>query len=87
MKQSAFLYILFFALVGLSTSHCTNSSNPKILPLKEGYQPDHKIEFSHELHAQIDCKYCHNSKTNGKTESLQTTSICMKCHKQIKRNK
>ena len=87
MQQSAFLYIFIFAIVGLSTSHCTNSNNAKILPLEEGYHPVHKIEFSHEIHEQIDCKYCHNSASDGKTEGIPATSICMKCHKQIKGNK
>lgn len=79
-QSSLFLYLFFFAVNG-----CTNETEPKILPLDEGYKPDHKIDFSHELHAQIDCKYCHNSATDGKREGIPATNVCMKCHKEVKK--
>lgn len=81
MQQSAFLYMLFLVIIGLSVSHCTD---PEILPLDEGYKPDHKIDFSHELHAKVDCKYCHNPANDGKKEGIPAAKVCMKCHKEEK---
>lgn len=84
IQQSGFLYLFFLAIIGLSTNRCTNT-DPKILPLEREtpYKPDHKTDFSHEVHQQVDCKYCHNSATDGKTKGIPATSICIKCHKQI----
>ncbi len=78
-----FLYILHLAVIVVSANGCINSADPKILPVEEGYKPDHAIDFSHEVHAKIDCKYCHNSENDGKEAGIPAANICMKCHKQI----
>jgi hypothetical protein len=45
----------------------------------EGYEPEHKIDFSHSIHAEQkltnDCNYCHkqpNTKVN--------LNLCAECH-------
>jgi|GEM_PF-5043104 len=78
MQQSAFLYMLFLVILGLSASRCTNS---EILPLDEGYKPDHKIDFSHVKHEKIDCKLCHDPKV---TTEKKVELLCAKCHKEEK---
>lgn len=89
MIQSGFLYLLFLVIVGLGTNRCTNEEDTKILPLDEGYKPDHAIEFPHDLHArklEIDCKYCHNSAIDGKEKGIPAAKICLNCHKQVTGN-
>ncbi|WP_300357725.1 cytochrome c3 family protein [Fluviicola sp.] len=84
IQQSALLFLFFLAIISLSVNRCTNP-DPKILPLEKEtpHKPDHKIDFSHDAHAQVDCKYCHNSANDGKTDGIPTANLCMKCHKQI----
>lgn len=79
MQQSRFLYMPLLVIIGLSTSHCTDSK------IEEGYKPAQPIEFPHDIHVSkgIDCKYCHNSAIDGKTAGIPTANVCMKCHKQI----
>lgn len=89
MQPPGFLRLLFLILIGFSVNHCTNGADPEILPVDEGYKPDHAIEFPHDLHAgklKIDCKYCHNSEIDGKKEGIQATGVCIKCHKQVNGN-
>jgi hypothetical protein len=85
-QPSKFLPILFPAIIGLMTSHCTSRAYPKIIPLEEPYKPDHVIEFPHAVHAGkgIDCKHCHNSKIDEKSNGVPTGNVCLECHKQIK---
>ena len=89
MKYSRFIFPLVLVLIGLTANHCTNGSDPKILPVDESYKPDKPIEFPHDLHAGklgIDCKDCHNSAINGKEKGIPATQVCMKCHKQVSGN-
>ncbi len=48
-------------------------------PVYEGYVPEQKIDFSHQIHAEQkltkDCYYCHK-KPNTKVE----LNLCAKCH-------
>ncbi len=67
---------------GLAANRCANETDSKILPLEEGYKRDHAIEFSHKIHAQVDCKYCHNEQ-NDEKEGIQAAKVCMNCHKQV----
>ncbi len=62
MQPPGFLLLFFLTLLGFSVTHCTNETGPEILPVDEGYKPDHAIEFPHDIHASkgIDCKYCCN---------------------------
>lgn len=54
-------------------------------PVEEGYVPEHKIDFSHSIHSQLDetndCKSCH--KTPGEKVEF---SICTSCHKMENRS-
>ncbi len=85
---SGFLVTLFLAICGLTVSQCTNGTNPKMLPVDESYKPDQPIEFPHDIHVSkgIDCKYCHDSANDGKTDGIPTANLCLKCHKQITRD-
>ena len=83
MQRSGFPYLFLLILIGFSTTHCTNKTDPEILPADEGYKPDHTIEFSHTLHEKIDCKLCHNPTVDGKEEGIPAANVCLNCHKQI----
>jgi hypothetical protein len=85
-QSSVFLYLFFFVVCGLGVNGCINETDSKILPLDEGYKPDHPIEFSHDIHVSkgIDCKYCHNSANDGKSEGIPAENVCLKCHKEQK---
>ena len=84
-QKSRLLFMPLLVIIGAAANHCTNETNPKILPIKEEYKPDHTIEFSHEIHGQIDCKYCHNKKIDEKG-GIPITHICVNCHKQVTGN-
>ncbi|MGV3613007.1 MAG: cytochrome c3 family protein [Fluviicola sp.] len=86
IQPSAFIYLLLLAIIGLTSTQCTNETVPEILPVDESYKPEKPIEFPHDIHTgknKIDCKYCHNSAENGKNPGIPTEEICMKCHQQI----
>lgn len=54
--------------------------------LKQNYQPEQPIKFSHALHAgdnQIDCNYCHYGARKGKHSNIPSASVCMNCHMNI----
>lgn len=55
---------------------------------QQNYQPTQPIKFSHKLHAgtnQIQCQYCHVGVTKGKSAIIPSASLCMNCHKAIKK--
>lgn len=54
--------------------------------VKQDYQPEQPIKFSHKLHAgenQIDCNYCHYGARKGKHSNIPSASVCMNCHMNI----
>jgi len=65
---------------------------PSKFPLlndNEGYAPEQPIAFSHKLHAGdngITCQYCHYGAEKSKNAGFPATSVCLNCHKVIKRD-
>lgn len=59
----------------------TNDKNGVI----EAYTPKKQITFPHKIHSdnKIDCKYCHNPKTESNKVTL-TETICENCHQKVK---
>jgi len=54
--------------------------------IRQNYQPDQPIEFSHKVHAgmnNIDCNYCHQSARHGKHAGIPSVNVCMNCHMTI----
>ena len=54
--------------------------------IRQNYQPDQPIEFSHKIHAgmnNIDCNYCHQSARHGKHAGIPSVNVCMNCHETI----
>ena len=54
-----------------------------------GYQPVQPVPYSHKLHAGdmgIDCRYCHASVEVSPVANVPPTSVCMNCHKTVKRD-
>ena len=54
--------------------------------IRQNYQPDQPIEFSHKVHAginNIDCNYCHQSARHGKHAGIPSVNVCMNCHATI----
>lgn len=70
-----FCFILtFFYLVSCSSNSGTQA-------VQVGYEPEEKIQFSHELHAgklKVDCAFCH--KKDDESEFLSLTNSCITCH-------
>lgn len=54
-----------------------------------GYRPEQPVPYSHKLHAGelgIDCRYCHASVEVSAVANLPPTSVCLNCHRTIKRD-
>lgn len=54
-----------------------------------GYQPEQPVAYSHALHAGelgIDCRYCHIGVETAAVASVPPTSVCLNCHKLVKRD-
>jgi hypothetical protein len=54
-----------------------------------GYSPKQPVPFSHKLHAgelALDCRYCHSSVEEAAMAAIPPTSVCMNCHKQVKKD-
>ncbi|HUD73163.1 MAG TPA: cytochrome c3 family protein [Dongiaceae bacterium] len=54
-----------------------------------GYRPVQPVPYSHRLHAGemgIDCRYCHASVEASPVANVPPTSVCMNCHKVVKRD-
>lgn len=52
----------------------------------EAYQPSQPITFSHSVHSGIDgidCKYCHDSDNESKSDETPNAKVCLNCHQQI----
>ncbi len=57
--------------------------------LSVGYKPDQPIPFSHSKHAgemKIDCRYCHVNVEKSPHATVPAASVCMNCHKNVKKN-
>lgn len=58
-------------------------------PTNQGYSPTQPIAYSHAVHAgamQIDCQYCHYAAEWGRHAGIPPATICMNCHKQVKKD-
>jgi hypothetical protein len=54
-----------------------------------GYQPTQPVPYSHKLHAGelgINCLYCHATVDRGPVAVVPPTSVCMNCHRVVKRD-
>src|SRR5579872_4545576 len=51
--------------------------------------PEQPIAYSHKLHLALglQCKGCHTNPDPGKLMTFPATSICMKCHSSVAKNK
>lgn len=74
--------LIIFSFIALS---CDNSETKAVTKEKpgvvEGYKPSQPIAFSHSLHSEMDCKYCHNSVDDSKNVDLPSVNVCINCHK------
>jgi hypothetical protein len=43
--------------------------------------PEDGSEFSHSLHSDLDCRYCHNPDAVSDESTIAGTNVCMNCHK------
>jgi len=51
--------------------------------IREGYQPDQPVPYSHALHAGelgIDCRYCHTTVERAAKSAIPPAATCMNCH-------
>ncbi len=54
-----------------------------------GYAPVQPIEYSHKVHAKdnsIPCEYCHFSARRGPVAGVPPASVCMNCHREIRKD-
>jgi hypothetical protein len=55
----------------------------------EGYEPAQPIAYSHAVHAgelKIPCLYCHYGAERSRHAGVPSTSICMNCHSQVRKD-
>ena len=53
-----------------------------------GYEPDQPIDYSHKFHVGtlgLDCRYCHNFVETSSEANIPSTSTCMNCHNNIRK--
>ena len=51
--------------------------------IREGYQPDQPVPYSHALHVGqlgLDCRYCHNTVEKAAFAAIPPAATCMNCH-------
>ena len=56
---------------------------------QQGYSPVQPVNFSHKIHAgdnQISCLYCHSAADKSIVAGIPAASVCMNCHKQIRKD-
>ena len=56
--------------------------------IREGYQPDQPVPYSHALHAGelgMDCRYCHSTVENAAEAAVPPARTCMNCHSVVKK--
>lgn len=61
-----------------------------LLGNEQGYSPVQPIAYSHARHAgelQIACLYCHYGAEKGDVAGVPPLSVCMNCHKDVRRAK
>jgi len=54
-----------------------------------GYRPVQPVPYSHRLHVGelgLDCRYCHASVERSAVANVPPTSVCMNCHKTVRRD-
>ena len=54
--------------------------------IREGYQPEQPVPYSHALHAGelgLDCRYCHFSVEQNDHANVPPTQVCMNCHARL----
>ena len=53
-----------------------------------GYQPEQPIDYSHKFHVGtlgLDCRYCHSFVEESHEANIPSTSVCMNCHSNIRK--
>jgi hypothetical protein len=56
--------------------------------LREGYQPEQPVPYSHALHAGelgMDCRYCHTTVERAGEAAIPPAATCMNCHSTVKK--
>src|ERR1044072_4826954 len=56
--------------------------------LREGYQPDQPVPYSHALHAGelgLDCRYCPSTVENAAEAAIPPAATGMNCHSVVKK--
>ena len=79
-----FLIVVFH--IGLVSLLVVGWQSLSKIGIRQNYQPDQPIEFSHKVHAgvnNIDCNYCHQSARHGKHAGIPSVNVCMNCHATI----
>jgi hypothetical protein len=54
--------------------------------IREGYQPDQPVPYSHALHAGelgLDCRYCHTTVERAAKAAVPPAATCMNCHSTV----
>ena len=70
-----------FLVFSCKSEHSKGQKNTGVI---ESYKPKDTMTFPHSVHADnnIDCKYCHNPKSQNDNQELHT-NVCMNCHKDV----
>ncbi|MCE9667607.1 cytochrome c family protein [Myxococcus stipitatus] len=72
------------ALLALAMGGCNGPVNNQ-----QGHMPAQPVAFSHAVHAgqyELDCQYCHVGAERSRHAGVPSTSVCMNCHAQVKKD-
>ncbi|NMO20643.1 cytochrome c3 family protein [Pyxidicoccus fallax] len=72
------------ALSALALAGCSGPVNNQ-----QGYMPEQPVAFSHAVHAgqyELDCQYCHVGAEKSRHAGVPSSSVCMNCHTQVKKD-
>ncbi|MEN9998946.1 MAG: hypothetical protein RI922_1936 [Bacteroidota bacterium] len=77
-----------FLLIPVIILSCKQAEKKKTMNktgVIEAFTPKKQITFPHKIHSdnKIDCKYCHNPKTQS-NKVILTETICENCHQKVK---
>ncbi|WP_338864411.1 cytochrome c3 family protein [Myxococcus stipitatus] len=85
MSRASFRFLGYAgAIAALGLGGCNGPVNNQ-----QGHMPAQPVAFSHAVHAgqyELDCQYCHVGAESSRHAGVPSTSVCMNCHSQVKKD-
>ncbi|PHS03327.1 MAG: hypothetical protein COA78_18395 [Blastopirellula sp.] len=86
LRQRIITVILLVGLMFGAATLLSGMTSWRLPDHEQGYVPQQPINYSHRLHAgelQMDCRFCHSGAEKSRHAGIPSTSLCMKCHKNV----